>query len=109
MQHTSWMVQSEMFLYVLGVGVLLTGLNYLVHKESAGIPMVITVLALGYKAPIIVGALSFGLLVFAIDGTFADKFWKAFLYTLLFLGVSTVLGSCVSGNEFECIGAVCQE
>jgi hypothetical protein len=36
--------------------------------------MVITVLALGYKAPIIVGTLSFLLLVFAIEGTFADKF-----------------------------------
>ena len=108
MQPTTWMVQSEMFLYVLGFGIFFTGLNYLVHKESAGIPMVITVLALGYKAPIIIGTLSFALLVFAIDGTFADKFWKAFLYTLLFLGVSTGLGSCVSGNEFECIAPVCR-
>lgn len=104
-----WMAQGEMFLFVLGAGVLATGLNYLVHKESAGIPMVITVLALGYKAPLLVGALSFLLLIFAIKGTFLDKFWRAFLYTLLFLGVSTGLGSCVSqGGDFECVAPVCR-
>jgi hypothetical protein len=109
MQSNMWMAQGEMFLIVLGAGVFATGLNYLVHKESAGIPMVITVLALGYKAPLLVGTLSFLLLMFAIRGTFSDKFWRAFLYTLIFLGVSTGLGSCVSSmDDYECVAPVCR-
>ena len=52
----------------------LSGLKGQLQLQSAGIPMVITTVALGYKAPTIVGTLSFLLFVFAFEGTFADKF-----------------------------------